>query len=44
MKEYLIEQYKKLGISEEVYRFGEKVEENLKDRLEKSTNVLNIIK
>ena len=32
MKEYLIEQYKKLGISEEVYRFGEKMEEKLKDR------------
>lgn len=32
MKEYLIEQYKKLGISEEVYLFGEKMEEKLKDR------------
>lgn len=32
MKEYLIEQYKKLGISEEVYLFGEKIEEKLKDR------------
>jgi len=32
MSELLIEQYKNLGISEEVYRFGEKIEERLKDR------------
>ena len=32
MKEFLVEQYKRLGISEEVYRFGEKMEEKLKGR------------
>ena len=32
MSEMLMEQYKKLGISEEVYLFGEKIEEKLKDR------------
>ena len=32
MSELLIEQYKQLGISEEVYRFGAKIEERLKDR------------
>ena len=32
MSEMLIEQYKNLGISEEVYRFGAKIEEKLKDR------------
>ena len=34
MSELLIEQYKQLGISEEVYRFGAKIEERLKDRAE----------
>ncbi|MBR2402110.1 MAG: methionine gamma-lyase family protein [Lachnospiraceae bacterium] len=32
MSEMLIEQYKNLGISEEVYRYGAKIEEHLKDR------------
>ncbi len=32
MSELLIEQYKSLGISEEVYRYGAKIEERLKDR------------
>ena len=32
MSEMLIEQYKNLGISEEVYRYGAKIEERLKDR------------
>ena len=32
MSDMLIEQYKSLGISEEVYRFGAKIEERLKDR------------
>ena len=32
MKEFLVEQYKKLGISKEVYLFGEKMEEKLKER------------
>ena len=32
MSEMLIEQYKNLGISEEVYRYGEKIEERLKGR------------
>ena len=32
MSELLIEQYKNLGISEEVYRYGAKIEERLKDR------------
>ena len=32
MNQMLIEEYKRLGISEEVYRFGAKIEERLKDR------------
>jgi len=32
MSEMLIEQYKNLGISEEVYRYGAKIEERLKER------------
>jgi len=32
MSELLIEQYKNLGISEEVYRYGAKIEERLKER------------
>ena len=32
MSELLIEQYKSLGISEEVYRYGAKIEERLKER------------
>lgn len=32
MNPYLEEQYKKLGISQEVLRFGEKIEQGLKDR------------
>ena len=32
MSELLMEQYKNLGISEEVYRYGAKIEERLKDR------------
>lgn len=32
MSEMLIEQYKNLGISEEVYRYGAKIEERLKNR------------
>ena len=32
MSKLLIEQYKNLGISEEVYRYGAKIEERLKDR------------
>ncbi len=32
MSDLLLEQYKHLGISEEVYRFGAKIEENLKER------------
>ncbi len=32
MSNFLVEEYKRLGISEEVYRFGEKIEEKLKDR------------
>lgn len=33
------EQYKQLGISEEVYAFGEKIEENLKERFQKVDEV-----
>ena len=32
MSDFLLEQYKLLGISEEVYRFGTKIEESLKER------------
>ena len=32
MNQMLIEEYKRLGISEEVYRFGAKIEERLKER------------
>lgn len=32
MSQILMEQYKSLGISEEVYRYGEKIEERLKER------------
>ena len=32
MNQFLEEQYKKLGISREVYEFGEKIEESLKER------------
>ncbi|MBQ8279389.1 MAG: methionine gamma-lyase family protein [Roseburia sp.] len=32
MNQALIEEYKRLGISEEVYRFGAKIEERLKER------------
>lgn len=32
MSDLLLEQYKHLGISEEVYRFGAKIEESLKER------------
>lgn len=34
MKQLMIEQYKALGISEEVYEFGEKIEAELKGRFE----------
>ena len=33
MNQFLEEQYKNLGISREVYEFGEKIEESLKERL-----------
>ena len=32
MNQFLEEQYKNLGISREVYEFGEKIEESLKER------------
>ena len=32
MSEMLMEEYKRLGISEEVYRYGAKIEERLKER------------
>lgn len=35
MNQYLLEQYKKLGLSEEVIAFGAKIEETLKPRFEK---------
>lgn len=34
MKELMIEQYENLGISKEVYEFGEKIEASLKERFE----------
>ena len=34
MNQYLVEQYKQLGLSEEVIAFGAKIEEGLKDRFE----------
>ena len=34
MNQYLIEQYKKLGLSDAVIAFGEKIEAELKDRFE----------
>lgn len=35
MNQYLLEQYKKLGLSEKVISFGEKIEMELKERFEK---------
>ena len=35
MNQYLLEQYKKLGLSEEVIAFGTKIEKTLKPRFEK---------
>ena len=33
MNKFLEEQYRNLGISKEVYEFGEKIEESLKERV-----------
>lgn len=38
MKQFLVEQYEKLGISKEVYEFGEKIEQELKERFEEIDN------
>lgn len=35
MNQLLEEKYKELGISEKVYAFGEKIEQELKERFEK---------
>ena len=37
MNQLLEEKYKELGISEKVYAFGEKIEQELKERFEKIT-------
>ena len=34
MNQYLVEQYKKLGLSEAVIAFGDKIETSLKERFE----------